>query len=104
MDLTGYSAAMQIRPFALSDEVLYDASSNITLGGVFGTIQLLIPSYVTKEFTWWRGVYDMILQSPTGFATRFLMGQVNVSPSVTNYTEWTADSDTGADSILTVGG
>jgi hypothetical protein len=82
MDLTGFTAALQIRQFQLSTTVLYDASSNITLGGVTGTITLVIPAANTETFTWWQGVYDLLLTSAAGVATRLLMGSVTVSPAV----------------------
>jgi hypothetical protein len=82
MDLTGFTAVLQIRQFQLSTTVLYDASSNITLGGVAGTITLVIPAANTETFTWWQGVYDLLLTSAAGIATRLLMGSVTVSPAV----------------------
>jgi hypothetical protein len=83
VDLTGYTAALQIRPFSLSTTILYDASSNITLGGTAGTITLDIPATSTALFTWWNGVYDLLLTSSSGVATRLLMGSVTVTPGVT---------------------
>jgi hypothetical protein len=83
VDLTGYTAALQIRPFALSTDILFDASSDITLGGTAGTIALTIPATATALFTWWNGVYDLLLTSSSGVATRLLMGSVTVTPGVT---------------------
>jgi hypothetical protein len=83
VDLTGYTANLQIRPFALSTTILYDASSNIVLGGTAGTITLTIPATATAGFTWWNGVYDLILTSSAGVATRLLQGSVTVTPGVT---------------------
>lgn len=103
VDLTGWIATMQIRPYSLSDVVLYDASADITLGGLLGTVTLNIPAWKTKGFTWWQGVYDMYLQNLDGQVIRFLMGSVKVSPAVTNYPDFTADSETTADSTITVG-
>lgn len=83
VNLTGYTVMMQIRPYPLSNTILYDASSNIVLGGVNGTITLTIPAATTLTFTWWTGVYDLLLTSPTGFVTRLLEGTVTVTPGVT---------------------
>jgi hypothetical protein len=83
VDLTGYRANMQIRPFPLSSTILYDASANITLGGIAGTITLLIPPLNTAGFTWWTGVYDLLLTDPYGVVTRLLSGSVSVCPGVT---------------------
>lgn len=83
VDLTGYTANLQIRAFPLSTTILYDASSNIVLGGTAGTITLDIPATATTTFTWWQGVYDLILTDSSGNVTRLLQGSVIVSPGVT---------------------
>lgn len=83
VDLTGYTAAMQIKPFALSSAIYYDASADITLGGVDGTITLDIPSADTEGFTWWNGVYSLLLIDSSGNVTTLLSGQVTVCPGVT---------------------
>lgn len=83
VDITGYTAAMQIRAFPGASIVLYDATADLVLGGVAGTITLTISATDTEGFTWWNGVYDLLLTSPTGFVTRLLMGSVTVSPGVT---------------------
>lgn len=83
VDLTGYTVAMQIRPFAGSPVVLYDASSDITLGGTSGAIALVIDATDTAGFTWLNGVYDLLLTSAAGVATRLLAGSVTVSLGVT---------------------
>ncbi len=82
VDLTGYTATLEIIPFPLSTAVLYDASSNITLGGPTGIITISIPASVTGTFTWWAGVYDLLLTDLAGFAWRFAQGNVTVSPGV----------------------
>jgi len=83
VDLTGYSAGMQIRAYPLATPVLYDASSNLVLGGTAGTITLTIPAANTESFTWWNGVYDLILTSSSAVITRLLQGTVSVSAGVT---------------------
>lgn len=83
IDLTGYTAAMQFRPFVLSPTILYDASADITLGGVSGTISITISSADTATMTWFNGVYDLILTSAAGVSTRLLEGSVTVTPGVT---------------------
>ena len=82
VDLTGYTALMQFRPYELSTTILYDASSDIVLGGVTGAIALTIPAANTETFTWWNAVYDLLLTSSSGVATRLLMGTVSVNPAV----------------------
>jgi len=86
VDLTGFSADMQIRQTQQSTTILYEGSTangNIVLGGTAGTITLTIPSTTTAGFTWLRGVYDMNLTSAGGIVTRLLQGTVVVSPEVT---------------------
>jgi hypothetical protein len=83
VDLTGYTAALQIRPFQLSTTILFDASSDIVLGGVNGTISLTIPASSTAAFTWWNGVYDLLMTNSSGISTRLLQGSVTVTPGVT---------------------
>jgi hypothetical protein len=83
VDLTGYTASLQIRAYPGAPTIEYDATSNLTLGGVLGTIALLIPATSTALFSWWSGVYDLLLTSPAGIVTRLLQGKVAVSPSVT---------------------
>jgi hypothetical protein len=83
VDLTGYTAYMQIRAYPLSTTVLYDASADLTLGGVDGTITLIIPADDTEDFTWWAGVYDLLLEDSSGNVTRLLSGSVTVCPGIT---------------------
>jgi hypothetical protein len=82
VDITGYTAIMQFKAFPLSPTVLYDASPDLSLGGVDGTITLTIPASATEGFTWWTAVYDLQLISPTGVNTPLLAGSVTVTPSV----------------------
>lgn len=83
VDLTGYTATLQIRAFQSTTAPLYyDASPNITLGGVAGTIALLVPSTVTETFTWYSAWYDLFLISSSGTSTPLLSGQANVKPAV----------------------
>jgi hypothetical protein len=82
VDITGYTAAMQFRTY-YGGSLLYDASSNITLGGVLGTITLIIPATTTETFTWYQGVYDLLMTSSQGIVTRLLAGNVSVSQGVT---------------------
>lgn len=85
VDLTTFSAILQIRATINSTEVLYEASTalgNIVLGGVTGTITLTISAVDTADFTWTRGVYNLNMDSG-GTVTRLIQGAVAVSPEVT---------------------
>ena len=85
VDLVGYTAALQIKAYALATTVLYDAGAagDLALGGVNGTITLTVDSTDTENFTWWSGVYDLLLTSPQGVVTRLASGTVEVCPGVT---------------------
>jgi hypothetical protein len=86
VDLTGFTADMQIRQTVQSSTILYEASTSngdIVLGGTAGTITLTIPASATAGFTWNLGVYDMNLTSSGGIVTRLIQGAVTVSPEVT---------------------
>lgn len=83
VNLTGFTASMQIRAFPLSVAVLYDATPDLVVGTTDGTITLTIPAAVTETFTWWQGVYDLLMTSAGGQVTRLLSGQVTISPGVT---------------------
>ena len=87
VNLTGYTATLQIRPYPLATSILYDASSNITFGGPTGDpstgiITIDIPAANTSTFTWWAGVYDLLLTNLAGTVYRFTQGNVTVSPGV----------------------
>lgn len=83
VNLTGYTAVLQIRPYALSTTILYDASSNLVINGPAGQITLTIPAAATEGFTWWNGVYDLLLTSSDGsYSQRLAQGKVQVSPGV----------------------
>ena len=81
VDLTGYSATLQICPFP-GGPILYDASDDIVLGGTAGTITLTIPASATADFTWWVAVYSLLLTDPYGNVTPLLQGKVAVNPGV----------------------
>lgn len=86
IDLTGYTAALQIRRTVdAPDPPLVDLAngSGITLGGVAGTVDIAVPAADTRDFQPGGGVWDLELTSPGGVVTRLLQGRVKVSPEVT---------------------
>jgi hypothetical protein len=92
VDLTGYTVAMQFRPFPGAQTVLYDASPDIVLGGTTGAIALTIPPEATILFTWFMGYYDLLLTSAAGVTTPLLTGTIEITPAITQVAQWTADS------------
>ncbi len=90
VDLTGYSALLQIRPTWGSPIVLDELTStsgNIILGGQAGTIDMVfIPGdtyLVDQTIGWARGTYDLIIIDPDGMRKKLLKGFVTVSRSAT---------------------
>ncbi len=84
INLTGYSARMQIRASVDSSSTLVSltSGSGITLGGAAGTIAVLISATDTASLSQ-NGVYDLELVSGSGVVTRLLQGNVIVSKEVT---------------------
>ena len=86
VNLSGYTARMQIRPTAASATTtlaLTTENSRIALGGTAGTITLSISATDTAAITAGRYVYDLELVSAGGIVTRLLQGIVTVSANVT---------------------
>jgi hypothetical protein len=83
INLSGYTAKMQIRASATSTDVLFELSTSnqrITLAAG-GVIQLDIAANDTDQIK--AGVYDLKLYAPTGQEIRLIEGKVTVSPGVT---------------------
>lgn len=86
VNLTGYTARMQIRPTAASATTtlsLTTENARIALGGAAGTITLSISATDTAAIAAGRYVYDLELVSAGGIVTRLLQGIVTVSANVT---------------------
>ena len=86
IDLTGYSARMQIRETVDAVAALPDATTvngQIILGGAAGTVTFAIPATITAAFTFEEAVYDLEVESAGGHVTRLVEGSVYLSPEVT---------------------
>ena len=86
VDLTGYTARMQIRArFTASIilDTLSTANSRITLDNVAKTITLLFPEANTTAYTFKTGVYDLELISSGGLVTPFLTGGISIVEEAT---------------------
>jgi len=87
VDLTGYTARMQIREKITDATPVHSmdtTTGGITMGGTAGTIQLFISDADTAAMNMPKGgVYDLEIVSPTGKVTRLLEGKVIFSPEVT---------------------
>lgn len=86
VNLTGYTARMQVRASTSAPDVLLELTTvngYITLGGIAGTVTLTLPATVTAGLDWRRGKYDLELVATDALVTRFMQGQVSVSREVT---------------------
>lgn len=88
VDLSGYSARMQVRETFASDSTLLALTSaaGITLGGAAGTINIEASDETTsaipiRQIVW--AVYDLELVPPNGKALRLLQGAAEIRPEVT---------------------
>jgi hypothetical protein len=86
VNLTGYTAKMQVRRSAASDEVLLELSSangKIAITPLQGKVELIFSAATTEAVDWRRGKYDLELTSADGTVTRLIEGEITVSREVT---------------------
>lgn len=86
MNLTGYSARMQIRPYVSSDEVLIEATtanSKLIITPLTGVLTLSLSAADTGLLVYTKSVYDIELINSAGIPVRLLQGEINVSREVT---------------------
>jgi len=80
VDLTGYSAAGQIRKHYTSS-----SATNITivLGGANGTVTMALSANATANLVAGKYLYDVEVTDPSSIISRILEGIVTVTPQVT---------------------
>jgi hypothetical protein len=86
VNISGYSAIMQIRSKPASDEVVVQLSSGggeIAIGGTNGKIGLTLSALVTTDLKKGKYYYDLKLISATNIVSRFLEGRVEIDSQVT---------------------
>lgn len=86
IDLTGYTARMQVRSSIDADAVLLSLTTEnggIVLGGANGTVELVMIAAQTAAQTWLKGVYDLELVRSDGYVTRFVQGAIATYKEVT---------------------
>jgi hypothetical protein len=86
VNLTGYSARMQVREKHTSTTAsvnLTNTNGGIVLGGVSGTIRIVVSAAQSSELTAKEYVYDLELVSSGGIVTRLIEGKFIVTPEVT---------------------
>ncbi|AWJ93853.1 hypothetical protein Sp245p_28965 (plasmid) [Azospirillum baldaniorum] len=86
VDLTGYTARMQVRKTAKSPIVVADLSTGngrISLTPALGKIKLMLTATETASLKDGEYVYDLELQSGTGVVERLLQGTFTINAEVT---------------------
>lgn len=86
VDLTGYSAQMQIKASEKSSAALIeltDVNGRIILGTTGGTIVLSLTPAETAALTFSKASYDLFLTDSSGAATRLVQGAVQLNKSIT---------------------
>lgn len=87
VNVTGYSARMQIRESYDAEDTIISLTSNIgggiTLGGAAGTISIYISAADTAKMPNVSAVYDLEMVSVAGAVTRLVQGDVYISREVT---------------------
>tara|TARA_B100000287_G_scaffold329767_1_gene314313 strand:- start:936 stop:1271 length:336 start_codon:yes stop_codon:yes gene_type:complete len=82
VDLTGYSAAGQVRKTYASNTIAATFGASITQP-TLGKISLTLPATTTSAMKAGRFVYDVEITSSGGTVSRVIEGQVEVLPGVT---------------------
>jgi hypothetical protein len=87
VNLTGYTARMQVRPsYAYeSDNIVANltSGSGLTITGATGTIDITITAGATEAMTPGSYVYDLEIVAPNTTVQRLLEGPFIVTPEVT---------------------
>ena len=88
VDLTGYTADMQVRQFVDSTSILVELSTTngkIVIDAAIGQVNLTLTAAQTAALTPAGSyVYDLNLTSPGGYVYKILQGSFIVNASVTN--------------------
>lgn len=85
VNVTGYSARMQVRQYADSTATVLSLvnGTGITLGGTAGTIALSAVATATTAINAGQYVYDLEMVSGAGYVTRLVEGNFVVYAEVT---------------------
>lgn len=86
IDLTGYTARMQIRETPQSSTFVAELTTEnggITITGAAGQIDLLLSATATSAISVDSGNYDLELESPGGVVTKLVRGHVSIIEEIT---------------------
>ena len=81
VDLTGYTARMQIRSSPLSPNVILELTTEngrIVVDGLLGKVTLILDNVTTAGLTFKKAVYDIELIDPAGKIPPFIQGNVTL--------------------------
>ena len=86
IDITGYSARFTVKKRQKDAQVVValNEASGITLGGVAGTILVEIDATTMQSLDVLEYVYDLEMESASGFITRLVEGTFEVTRGVTS--------------------
>jgi len=87
VDITGYTASMQVRQFVDSTSVIVELSTSngkIVINGPLGQINLTLTAAQTAALAAGSYLYDLNITSPGGYVYKILQGSFIVNASVTN--------------------
>lgn len=88
IDLTGWTARMQVRQAITSPTTLAELTTEngkLTLGGALGTVTLAVDADETETYEWTNpAYYDLELEeTATGRVVRLIEGTIELDPEVT---------------------
>lgn len=86
LDMTGYSARMQLRADYTATDVLLELTSSngrIIITPLAGTLELAISATDTALLDFSKAIYDLEIESANGEVTRILQGVITLSKEVT---------------------
>ena len=86
VDLTGYTARMQIRESIANTLVIHELTTEnggISFNNINYSITLNIPADVTKTFSFLSALYSLELESSGGFVSTLTVGSISLVKEVT---------------------
>ena len=84
IDLSGYTAALQVRrDYNTAPVISLTESAGLTLGGAAGTIVITIAPTATAALEANTHLYDLVLTTGAGVKTRILEGKFDVVQGIT---------------------
>lgn len=86
INLTGYTARMQIRPTLADTNILLDlttANGKLAIDGPNGKVTIQLTATETAALDFVTAVYDLELVSGSGAVTRLLKGTISLDKEIT---------------------